>query len=79
LEHYLSQTGTTVNWLTIGIKNIDFDGRRANVVVELEYVLELPMGAGEEFGKISKNLDEVWLWVDGQWWYTSDSSGVLGK
>ncbi len=78
LEHYLSTTGANVEWLSTKIKDVQFDGDRAEVTLILRYRLNLPMGGGDSFGNISKNVDEIWLWIDGEWWYVSgDISGGL--
>ena len=77
LQHYLSKTGSSVDWISIQMKDMQFDGKRAEVELTLNYRLNLPMGEGDGFGEISKDIDEIWLWVDGEWWYTTDSSGAL--
>ena len=77
LENYLAKTGSSVAWVSIKIKGIQFDGQRAEVKLVLEYRLILPMGAGEDFGQIPKDIDEVWLWIDGDWWYTKAGDGRL--
>ena len=77
LQHYLSKTGSSVNWLSVNIKDIQFDDKLAKVKVEVEYILNLPMGVGDDFGHITKDIDEVWLWVDETWWYTSNDDGSL--
>ena len=77
LEHYLKTTGSSVNWLSVKIKDIQFDDKRAKVKLVLEFQLVFPMGAGEDFGQISKDIGEVWLWIDGAWWYTTDDDGTL--
>jgi len=77
LQHYLSRTGSSVRWLSANIKDSQYAETRAEVVVTVDFNLALPMGEGDGFGKISKDLDEVWLWVDGQWWYVSDGDGSL--
>ena len=59
------------------IKDIQFDDKRAKVKLVLEFQLVFPMGAGEDFGQISKDIGEVWLWIDGAWWYTTDDDGTL--
>jgi len=79
LEHYLSNTGSTVQWLSVEVESIKFDGNRASVLVALEHRLILPMGVGDDFGKIGKDIVETWLWVNGQWWYTDDGAGSLFK
>jgi len=78
LRHYLSRTGSSVNWLSANIKDSQYEGARAEVRVEVNYKLDFPMGQGDDFGEISKVLKEIWLWVDGQWWYSSDNDGKLG-
>ncbi len=77
VEHYLSQTGPSVRWLSINIKDTRFTDKRANVKLVLEFQLDLPMGEGDSFGTVSRTVDEVWLWVDGEWWYTSDEVDSL--
>ena len=76
-QHYLSNTGSSVNWLSAKVIDIKFYEKRAEVKVRMNSTLNLPMGVGEDFGKITKDLDEIWLWVDGQWWYTDDGEGSL--
>ncbi len=77
LSYYLSTAGTTVKWLSVKITDIQFEDRRARVTFILKYELELPMGVGKDFGKIDKEVHEVWLWADGNWWYTDDGKGTL--
>jgi len=79
LEHYLPTTGANVDWLSTKIKDVKFDGDRAEVTLILNYRLNLPMSAGDSFGKIGKNVNEIWLWIDGEWWYDSgnNSGGVF--
>lgn len=78
LRHYLSGTGSSVNWLSAEIKDSQHAGTRAEVRVIVNYKLDFPMGQGDDFGEIIKELEEIWLWVDGQWWYTSEDDGKLG-
>ena len=78
LRHYLSSTGSSVRWLSVNIKDSQYADTRAEVRVELNYQLDFPMGAGEDFGTMTDEYKEIWLWVDGQWWYTSDDDGTLG-
>jgi|GEM_PF-1372452 len=78
LRHYLSRTGSSVRWLSAEIKDSQYTGARAEVRATVGYELSLPMGQGDDFGEITKELKEVWLWIDGQWWYTSEDDGKLG-
>jgi len=78
LRHYLSRTGSSVRWLSAEIKDSQYTGARAEVRVTLGYELSLPMGQGDDFGEMTTELKEVWLWIDGQWWYTSEDDGKLG-
>jgi hypothetical protein len=78
LRHYLSRTGSSVDWISADIKDSQYAGTRAEVRVEVDYKLDFPMEQGEGFGEISKELREIWLWVDGQWWYTDENDGKLG-
>ncbi len=71
LGHYLSTTGANVDWVSTKIIDVKFDGNRAEVTLMLNYRLNLPMTAGANFGKISKNITEIWLWIDGEWWYNN--------
>lgn len=77
LQHYLSRTGSSVRWLSANIKDSQYAETRAEVVVVVDFKLDLPMGEGDGFGQISKDLKETWLWVDDQWWYVSDVDGSL--
>ena len=77
LQHYLRNTGSSVRWLSANIKDSQYAEARAEVVLVVDFKLDLPMGQGDGFGEVSKDLDEVWLWVDGQWWYVSESDGSL--
>ncbi len=77
LQHYLSSTGSSVNWLSSEIIDIKINEERAEVKVRMVSTLDLPMGVGDDFGQFTKDLRETWLWVDGQWWYTDDGGGSL--
>lgn len=77
LRYYLANTGSSVGWKSASIKDSQYADTRAEVWVVVDYNLVFPMGQGDDFGTISKEIKEIWLWIDGQWWYTSDGDGGL--
>jgi hypothetical protein len=77
LESYLKETGPDVDWITSKILNISMTGDRAEVKVHLDYRLNLPPEAGiGDVGIIGTDLNEVWLWEDGNWWYVHEHKGL---
>jgi len=81
LNHLQRMTGTSVQWIAMEIDAISIEGDRADVVVSLEYKLSLPPAAGfsigDEFGVLTKQIEEVWVWTDEEWWYVNPYSGRL--
>jgi len=77
LKHYLSETGTTVKWVSVQVNDIRFTGKRAEVYLSLDYQLSLPMDEGDDFGTMQTNVTEVWLWNEGDWWHVIIDDGKL--
>jgi hypothetical protein len=81
LEHMRGLTGSSVNWRSIDIESISIAGETASVILSLDYRLTLPpaagLGPGEDFGVLTKHIEETWVNRDGEWWYVDPRGGRL--
>jgi hypothetical protein len=77
LETYLDRTGRNVDWISAEILEVSIKGSRAKIRVHVDYRLNLPPEANfGGVGTIGTDLDEVWLFEDGNWWYVQQEGGM---
>jgi len=69
-EQYAGQFGSLVKWFMASVKEVKYDrADEAEVVVALDVILTL---AGGDTARTTVNLNEQWVYLDGQWWRRDD-------
>lgn len=73
VDGYTSRFGSAVAWEGVDVRQVTFNGKSAEVVVDVSYQLIVPPEAGmpqaDEAQSAAKSMNESWLWRDGEWWF----------
>lgn len=73
VDGYISRFGNAVIWQGVDVEQVVINSESAKVVVGVSYQLAMPPTAGmfqkDEMPPITKNMNELWLWRDGEWWF----------
>ena len=72
LNAYLrSQSGRPFRWTDAEISSVVCEEERCRVKVVISF--EIPSAPNQLSGFRSRQgIEEIWLFIDGQWWYSSD-------
>ncbi len=61
----------TVRWLEADVRSADCEGDRCTVSVAVTFQA-IAAPAGQRRMRVTSNLDETWIRLDGQWWFVQN-------
>jgi hypothetical protein len=72
---FVHQFSYTVDWQLTGVKivNYDADAAVASVAVRVMSKPTKQTAISAEFGALPSTIEESWILVDGEWWYSANT------